>query len=126
MPALQKKQSMTKLPNAKEDQVAYKYAQADAEYKAAEALRKNARAEFDLVFANGLANAGMGLSQIHDSKFSTVILEKKNGGSSLDRTLLFNALAEFDFKAEEINKIIEKASKPRAGQTIIRCIVKGE
>ena len=126
MPALQKKQSMTKLPNAKEDQIAYKYAQADAEYKAAEALRKNARAEFDMIFKDELANAGMGLSQIHDSKFSTVILEKKNGGSSLDRTLLFNALAEFDFKAEEINKIIEKASKPRAGQTIIRCIVKGE
>lgn len=122
MAALAKKSLSKMLPNDPRDQVSIAYAQADAEYKAAEAKRKAARAEFDRIFAQEIAKLPAGFHELNNSKFSMATVELKNGGTSLDKAMLFSALAKRGIKVSEIDAIVNEASKPRAGQTIIRCV----
>lgn len=122
MPALRKKQPMTK-PNAPEDITILAYHDADRAYKAAEVARKDARAEVDKLFLKQMAEAPHGLSMIHESRFVQFMVTKKNSGSSVDRTQLFNTLTqELKLSSERASQIIEMSSKERAPQTVLQVI----
>ena len=89
-------------------------------YKAAEAVARDAGVlgeEEDYVEG--------GVVITHSNEYFEIAMKKAQGGTTLDKTMLMNNLARMGWKADRIEELISKSSKPRKGAVTPEIVLKG-